>query len=245
MKKLAFYAAVTALTLGLSPQIAAFPLSDAVIPTEQAESEAGTPVPAPSETDNLNPQGGDGKLFPQFSQGVTAAWLTRIVNQAGRSNFVFRDFLPGLYFSAELHNVKYVTPAVRIAAYYPLISTFNLMPQESKTPLHFGADFFAGLRFEWEMNRFIRVNCGPGLHLFFLSSDRWNYLDMGAAVFAGIEFLLNSRWSLLAGGFASLDNGNLGTNRRMEPFDIAYQYQIDFGFRYSTRRSDLRLSLNR
>ena len=234
-----------ALTLVFSPEIAAVSLSDTIIYTEASEGEADMSVLVPPETDDLHLQSGNGKLFLQFTQGITAAWLTRIVNQTGRSNFVFRDFLPGLYFAAELHNLKYVTPAVRVAAYYPLISTFNLMPQESKTPLHIGADLFAGLRFEKEMNQFIRVNGGPGLHLFFLNSDRWNFLNMGAAVFAGIEYLLNSRWSLLADGFASLDNGNLGANRRMEPFDIVYQYQVDFGFRYSTRRSDLRLSINR
>ena len=232
MKKTALYAAVAVLTLIFPFKIVAIP---AVI--AQAESRA--------ETGDFNSQGSNEKLYLQFTQGVTAAWLTRIINQTGRSNFVFRDFLPGLYFGTELHNLKYITPAVRLAAYYPLTSTFNLMPQKPKTPLHFGVDFLAGLRFEWEINRFFRINGGPGLHLFFLNSDRWNYFNLGGAVFAGIEFLLNSRWSLLVHGFASLDNGNLGTNRRMEPFDIAYQYQVDFGFRYTKGRPDLQLQLNR
>jgi len=236
VKKLAFCAAVAALILGSSPQIAALPPSDTMIHMEQAEGEADTPVLAPPETDESYPQ--SRKPFPQFTQGITAAWLTRIANQTGRSNFVFRDFLPGLYFDVQLHNLKYITPEVRVVVYYPLISTFNLMPQEPKTPLHLGVDFFTGIRFEMELNRFFHVNAGPGLHLLFLNADRWNYLNMGAAVCAGIEFLLNSQWSLLLDGFASLDNGNLGANRSMEPFDIAYQYQIDFGFRYSKKKND-------
>jgi len=213
VKKLAFCAAITVLTLVLSPQIAA--------------------------AEDLHSENGDGKIFLQFNQGVTAAWLTRIINQSGRSNFVFRDFLSGLYFDAELHNVKYITPAARAALYYPLVSTFNYVPQKPTTPLHFGADLFLGLRFEKEVHRLIRLNACPGLHLFFLNADRWNYLNMGVGVFAGMEFMLNPQWSLLVDGFASLDNGNLGTNRRMEPFDIVYQYRVDFGFRYSKRRSIL------
>ena len=233
------------MALVFSPKIEASSLFTLATYEEQEEAEADSPAFAPTEADEPYPQEGSGRLFPRFTQGVTAAWLTRIVNQSGRSNFVFRDFLAGLYFGAELHNVKYVTPAARVVVYYPLVSTFNLMPQESKTPLHLGADLFAGIRFEKEIGRLFRISGGPGLHMFFLNSDRWNYLNMGGAVYAGVEFLLNSEWSLLADGFASLDSGNLGGNRRMEPIDITYQYQVDLGFRYSKRKGDPRLRLNR
>jgi len=243
MKKFAFYAAAAALTLCLSPRITAQAPSDAM---NYVETEADTPDLAPPKTPELPPDDLNGpndfngmngnKLFPLFSQGLSAAWLTRIINQTDRSNFVFRDFLPGLYFEVEIHILKYLTPALRAAVYYPLVSSFNLMPQKPKNPLHVGADFFAGLLFEKEIFQFMIVNGGLGLHLLFLNSDRWNYLGMGAAVFAGLEFLLNSRWSLLVEGFASLDNGNMGENRIMEPIDIAYQYQVDLGFRYSKKR---------
>jgi hypothetical protein len=175
------------------------------------------------------------KIFFTFNQGATAAWLTRIITQTERSNFVFRDFLPGLYFGAELRTIKYVIPMARLAAYYPLISTFNLMPQKPKTPLHFAADMVLGARFEPFNMKYLRVNAGPALHMFFLNAERWNYFNLGAAAVAGIELPLASRWTLLVDGYASLDNGNLGTNRRMEPFDIVWQYQVDIGFRYSRK----------
>jgi len=82
----------------------------------------------------------------------------------------------------------------------------------------------------------VRINAGPALHMFFLNADRWNYFNLGAAAVVGIEAPLASRWTLLVDGYASIDNGNLGTNRQMEPFDIVWQYQVDIGFRYSKKK---------
>ena len=173
--------------------------------------------------------------FAVFEEGLTASWLTRIIRQNGRSNFVFRDFLPGLYFRTDIHNLHYVTPMIRLAAYYPLISTFNHFPQKSNTPLHFGTDLTAGLHFRPLDLRYLRLNMGPALHMFFMSSDRWNYLNIGGAVFAGLELPVSRNWTIIANGFVSLDNGNAGGNRSMEPFDIVYQYQVDLGVRYSKK----------
>ena len=170
-----------------------------------------------------------------FSEGVTTSWLTRIIKQTERSNFVFRDFLPGLYFRTELHNIKYVTPMVRLAAYYPAVSSFNNYPQKPRTPLHFGVDMSAGLRFGLFDFDYLRLNAGPALHMFFLNADRWNYFNMGAAGFLEFQVPLAERWTIFVNGIASLDNGNLGGNRLMEPFDIAWQYQVDIGVRYSKK----------
>jgi len=176
------------------------------------------------------------KKYLTFNQGATASWLTRVIKQTERSNFVFRDFLPGVYFGAELRNVKYIVPMARLAAYYPISSTFNKMPQIPVTPLHYAADMAVGLRFEPLNMKYLRFNVGPALHMFFLNSDRWNYFNLGAAAVAGIELPIVPRWTLLVDGYASIDNGNLGANRHMEPFDIAWQYQVDIGFRYSKKK---------
>jgi hypothetical protein len=218
VKTIAFCAALTVLTLGLPALYADEPIPAA---------------PPPVQSD-----GNNGRIFFTFNQGAAASWLTRIVNQSERSNFVFRDFLPGLYFGAELRSIRYIVPMARLAAYYPLTSTFNLMPQKPVTPLHFAADMTVGLRVEPFNMKYLRVNAGPALHMFFLNADRWNYFNLGAAAVAGIEVPLLSRWTLLVDGYASIDNGNLGANRRMEPFDIAYQYQINVGFRYSKKKEN-------
>ena len=173
--------------------------------------------------------------FLLFSEGAAFSWLTRIIKQTGRSNFVFDDFLPGLYFRMDLHTTTNITPMVRIAALYPAISAFNQVPQLPKTPLHFGADMNLGLNFNILEFEYFRLNAGSAAHLFFLNSDRWNYFELGAAAFVGMELPVTPNWTLICNGFASIDNGNLGSNRNMEPFDVVYQYQVDIGVRYSKK----------
>jgi hypothetical protein len=176
-----------------------------------------------------------GQTFFLFSEGLTCSWLTRIIKQTGRSNFVFEDFLPGLYSRVDLHTKTIFTPMVRIAALYPAISTFNKFPQNPKVPLHFGVDMNLGINFDIFDFKYIRLNAGPAMHMFFLNSERWNYFEMGGALFVGIELPIARRWTLICNGYASLDNGNLGGNGAIEPFDIAYQYQLDIGVRYSKK----------
>jgi hypothetical protein len=173
--------------------------------------------------------------FVVFSEGAAASWLTRIIYQTDRSNFVFDDFLTGLYFRVDLHNIKYISPMAKFTLYYPLLSSFNNFPQLPKTPLHLGADLNMGLKFDIFDFNYVRINAGPAVHLFFLNSDRWNYLDLGVVAFAGIEVPITERWTFVSNFFASLDYANLGTNRQMEPFDMAYQYQIDIGVRYTKK----------
>jgi hypothetical protein len=200
----------------------------------QPADEAGPSDPAPAEpAPALAPAGN--RPFVIFNEGLTAAWLTRIIKQTGRSNFVFKDFMPGLYFGMELTNIKLVTPTIRLAAYYPLTATFNRIPQPPKSPLHIAADFFAGPGFGLNMLNYVRFNLVPGLHLFYQHSDRWTYFNIGFAGLAGFELPLSRGWTILVNGMASIDNGNLGGNKQMEPFDIVYQYQVDLGVRYSRK----------
>lgn len=179
----------------------------------------------------------DGKIFVTYNWGASAAWLTRIINQTDRSNFVFKDFLPGLYLGAEFHNViEYFTPSIRLAAYYPLTSTFNDMPQKPNTPLHFGVDMLAGAQIDLFDLGYFRLNAGPALHLLYMTSDRWNYINLGGAIVARAELPLTAKWTVLLGGAASIDSGNLGGNRRMEPFNTVLQYQVEIGARFSAKK---------
>jgi hypothetical protein len=180
-------------------------------------------------------------IYAVFNEGLTSLWLTRIMYQKERSNFVFRDFFPGLYLETELCNLNYLTPMIRLAAYYPLnffapgTSTFNKVPQNAKLPLHYGLDFLTGVKLKILGFKYIRFNIGPAFHLFLLTSDRWVYLNLGAAVFMGVELPISSGWTVLLKGSVSLDNGNLGANYPMEKFDMVYQYQLDIGVRYSKK----------
>jgi len=179
----------------------------------------------------------DSKLYINFNYGTTVSWLTRIINQNDRSNFVFRDFLPGMYLNMKLQNIPYVSPQLRFAFYYPLISTFNHVPQKANTPLHFALDFFTAACFEKDFKN-LSINAGPGLHILYLRSDRWNYLNLGIAATVGIEYVLNSNVILLVDLIASLDNGNLGGNRLMEPFNTVFQYQASVGIRYIRNKNN-------
>ncbi|HCC36306.1 MAG TPA: hypothetical protein DEQ14_01080 [Treponema sp.] len=190
-------------------------------------------VPASSAEE---PSASGRQLYMTFSQGAAASWLTRIILQENRSNFVFRDFLPGLYFGAELRGIQHLVPRMRLTAYYPLVSTFNAMPQKSVNPLRYGIDMLAGADFEFGAKEMIGIHAGPFLHMFFMNSDRWNILNVGLAVSAGLELRFSDQWDMLVDGVASLDNGNLGMNRSMEPYDITYQYQIELGVRYRKKK---------
>jgi hypothetical protein len=174
-------------------------------------------------------------FFFLFSEGAASSWLTRIIKQSERSNFVFKDFMLGIYTRVDMHIEDFITPMARLAVFYPLETTFNKYPQKPKTPLHIGMDMNLGVNFDILDFPYFRLNAGPAFHLFFLNSDRWNYFELGMAAFTGMELLISERWTLVCGFFASLDNGNFGSNRDMEPFDIVYQYQVDIGVRYSKK----------
>jgi len=198
----------------------------------QTETEEGTAMLKKAKKDKKD------RLLVTFNWGFTAAWLTRITYQTNRSNFVDEDFLPGLYFGAELRNVKYVMPMARLAVYYPLTTTFNGMLQKPTVPLHYGIDFVLGARYQPLNLKYLRANVGLGLHMFFLNSERWNYLNMGGALVAGLEVPLFARWTLLMDFYASIDSGNLGQNRRMEPFNVVWQYQFNIGVRYTKKKDN-------
>jgi hypothetical protein len=219
LKKIAFCTAVVVFTLVLNQGI-------------QAQEQE--PEPDQKLAQELGTNSKD-KLFATFSYGAVASWLTRIIDQTERSNFVFRDFLVGLCFGAEFRNVKYITPMARLTAYYPLISSFNHVPQKPSSPLHFGIDLYTGFRFGFDIKEIVRFHAGPALHMFFLNAERWNYLNLGGAAVVGVEVPLTLKWTLLIDGIASFDSGNLGSSRKMEPFDTVFQYQAGIGCRYSKK----------
>ena len=85
--------------------------------------------------------------------------------------------------------------------------------------------------FDW-----VTVSAKPGAHLYYQLHDKWHYLHLGAGLALEAEAPISSRWSFNIGGIWTWDNANLGSNRRMRPFDFAWQYQAQLGFRYSKRK---------
>jgi hypothetical protein len=165
-----------------------------------------------------------------LSGGLTGTFVTRIIKQTARSNFVFEDYMAGVFVNIKTVPLKPINFMARVGAYYPLLAYFNNFPQPSNNPLHFAADLTLGPVFEPVINNTIRFNLAPSLHLFFQNSDRWNYLHLGLAAVAGVELPITLRWIIYIDGLASLDYGSLGNNKTIEPLDIVYQYQFGIGF---------------
>ena len=187
------------------------------------------------------------KFFLLFDQGATAAWNTRIIKQTERSNFVFGDFLAGLYFTTRTKNFSSLLPVKlpfellgRVAAYYPLSHTFNNYPQPPVNMLNFGVDVFLAPVVQINFWDYAYLDIAAGPHFLYQKSDRWHYVHLGIGGMLGVQMPLARRWTLLLNGMASLDNANLGSNRKMEDYDIAWQYQTSFGFRYSKRAPNVK-----
>jgi hypothetical protein len=198
--------------------------------TQESESSSETPessFPLPKE-----------KPFIVFNEGASASWITRIIKKETRSNFVFQDFMFGAYMGFKTVNMQPINSLVRVSLFYPATFTFNKVPQIPKNIIRYALDVFAGFDFEANMWEFLRFNVTPGLHVFFQNSDRWNYLNVGGGLLAGVELPIAARWTMLANGMATLDYGNFGTNKDLEPYDIVYQYQVDVGVRYSKKNTN-------
>ncbi len=166
------------------------------------------------------------KPFLVFNEGITGSWITRIIKQTGRSNFVFKDFMAGAYFSLETKNMQPVDSMVRFAVYYPLSFKFNGHHQEPKNMLNFAFDLFAAPVFlQMDMWNYLRFNITAGLHFLYQMGDRWNYINLVIGALAGMELPVARRWTMLINGYMSIDYGNFGTNRQLEPYEIISHYQ--------------------
>ena len=208
---------------------------------EDPETEQTVEVKESSEED-LNPKTGfpniTEKPFVVFDYGLSAAWVTRIQKQTGRSNFVFEHMLAGLYVTMETVNIKPCDSILRLAAYYPLAYTFNDVPQIAKQPILYAADLAFMPLFRADMWNYVKINFAPGLHVFYQLTDDWHYIQAGVIGMLGVELPIAKRWTILANGLASFDYANLGSNRDMFPIDWAWTYQVSLGVRYSKKKEN-------
>ena len=174
--------------------------------------------------------------------GVSWSSITRIQKQSGRSNFVWNDQLIGAYYEMTTNNFLIMGHYINVdlfarnAFYYPYAYTFNKVKQVTLQQVLYGFDFFTGVKFSMNFFDWVTVSAKPGAHLYYQLHDKWHYLHLGAGLALEAEAPISSRWSFNIGGIWTWDNANLGSNRRMRPFDFAWQYQAQLGFRYSKRK---------
>ena len=174
--------------------------------------------------------------------GVAWGSITRIQKQSGRSNFVWNDQLVGAYYEMTTNNFLVMGKHVNVdlfarhAVYYPYAYTFNKIKQEMTQTLLYGFDFFTGVKFSMNIREWVTLSAKPGAHLYYQLHDKWHYLHLGAGLGLEAELPISSRWSFNIGGMWTWDNANLGSNQRMRPFDYAWEYQAQLGFRYSKKK---------
>ena len=173
--------------------------------------------------------------FIMFNEGAAYTLITRLEKQEKRSNFVRQNHLVGLFFSAQTENMKPVNSMIRIAAYYPFFNTFNGMQQYPKQTILYAFDLLAAPMFQADMWKYVRLNFAGGLHYMYQLTDEYHMNYLGGGLLAGVELPLARRWTILTDGTATLDYPNLGTNRLVQPFNFAWQYNVSVGVRYSKK----------
>ncbi|HBB43641.1 MAG TPA: hypothetical protein DEO40_02135 [Treponema sp.] len=225
MKKCVLFFALCLVFLPAVSQTSETASSDAVLVSEDGEAlDPVTGFPSIKE-----------KPFVMFDWGATMSWNTRLKFQTGRTNFVFEDNMVGLYFTMETMHIRPLDSILRIAAYYPLRSTFNKVEQKSKQTLVYAFDVIFAPLFRLDMWHYIGINIAPGIHFMYQLTDDWHYFQLGGSVLAGIELPVWERWTFLINGIAALDYPNFGTNAQMAPIDLAWSYQLSVGVRYSKK----------
>ncbi len=174
--------------------------------------------------------------------GISWASITRIQKQTGRSNFVWNDKLIGAYYEMTTNNFLVMGRKINVdlfarnAFYYPYAYTFNKVKQITTQTLLYNFDLFTGVKFSMNFWDWVTVSAKPGLHVLYQLHDKWHYVHLGAGLGLEVEAPISSRWSFNIGGIFTWDNANLGSNKRMRPFDLSWEYQAQLGFRYSKKK---------
>lgn len=170
-----------------------------------------------------------------FDEGVSYCQLTRIEKLEDRSNFVRETMMAGPFFQLQTVDFSFIDYMFKISAYYPVYSAFNGMKQKSKNMFNYAINAYLGMVYTDTQFGYINLNYSLGLHYMFQVTDEWfmHYVGLGGMV--GLQIPLTKGWSIIESNFIAFDNPNLGKNRSIQPFDAAYQFQIDLGVRYSKR----------
>lgn len=195
--------------------------------SDESSKEESTGFPAISD-----------KPFLIFNEGITYSQVTRLIYQDdySRSNFVWQNHLIGLSLEAQTVNIKPVDSILRLGLYYPFYYTFNGMKQPPKQAILYAVDLFWGPIFQADMWKYVYINFALGPHFLYQLSDEYHHVELGGGVLLGVEFPLARRWTILVNGLASLDYGNFGSNRDIQPYNLVYNYQLELGVRYSKKK---------
>lgn len=205
--------------------------SSQIYAKENTDSSSGTE----SKSESTLPQ-----FFKSFTEcnyifdwGVSYAQLTRIELMNDRSNFVRENMMIGAYFTAETSELGFFDLLFSLSIYYPFYQAFNGMEQKAKNLFNYAVDTYFGTIVTYDKLDYVILNFTLGMHYMYQLTDEYhmNYLGIGGSI--GIDFPISKSWTIVETNFFSYDNPNLGANKKIQPFDSAYQFHINLGVRYS------------
>ncbi len=178
------------------------------------------------------------KPYVAFDWGGCYNLVTRIQIQEERSNFVYQDHLIGAFFGLQTYDMKPIDSLARISVYMPVYKTFNGMKQKSKQTFLYAFDAFYALKLDFDMWKYVRFDVAAGPHLMYELTDAYHLVYLGGEALVRMELPLSKCWTILMDANFALDYANFGTNYAMQPFEVAYQYQYNFGARYSRKATN-------
>lgn len=166
------------------------------------------------------------------NEGVAFASVNRLQKKTGRSNFYWQDNMIGAFYAMQTVNVP-LNIYGRIAAFYPVEYKFNEVPQTSKQVLLYAFDLFVGPIWTIDIKPAVRIQISPGFHTMYQLHDKAHYVNIGGGVLIGVEMPMTKGITLIVNGTFTYDDGNIGTNARMQPFDHCWSYCATLGVRFS------------
>lgn len=172
--------------------------------------------------------------YVMHNWGFSWQHLTRIQQNKVRSNFVWEDDFIGAFYSCQTGNLP-VNIYAKLGVLYPYHSMFNKMEQKSKQVILYAFDVNAGPIWTFDIFEAFKLDLSPMIHYRYQLSDKFHHNDLGLGAMATVEFPVTRKFSVLLNGEFAYDFFNLGTNARMQKYDNMFSYNVDLGFRISTR----------
>ncbi len=170
-----------------------------------------------------------------FAEGLSFAQVTRIEANEKSPDYVWETMMGGAFLSVRTNDLSIFDFVLTLSAYYPFYNAFNGMPQKTHNMFNYAIDGFFGILYTYDRLSWVNIDGAIGMHYMYQLTDEYHMNYLGLGLMLGIQLPLTRRWSIVEQNYVSFDNPNLGSNKKVQPFDGSYQYHINFGFRYSKK----------
>lgn len=187
------------------------------------------------EQDAQDRTANDKKFYVLFDEGISYSVISRLILQEEKSNYVFEDYMIGSYMTVRTEYFSPFNPIERLAVYVPFSTEFNNVELERKR-FNWSFDSFTGVEFTTDIQKWLFIRFGPGVHFNYEYADRFEYITVGLGGYIDTELPISYRWSIILDGAGTFDFlGNLGSNKYVEYYNYCWQWQTGLGVRYTTK----------